>query len=1451
MAAVVDRVPDILRLEPLRLIVTAGLGHGNFAPPVSVDIPDWTLDDQQIQQAKIQDVNGDGLADLVIERVTPGTLWYWLNLGNYTLSTRKVITGLPNVSGDVAVRWADLNGNGTTDLVYASGELDPKILTVDLGNLMGCAPGPNLLVFIDNGIGRKTTIEYAPSTLFALTDAEAGNPWPDAMPFPVSVVSAVKTDDSLGNLYITKFVYHDGYYDPEEKEFRGFARAEQIDIGDESAPTLASQSHFNTGRNVESLKGKLMRIITAQATDETFSEETSTWFSEEITNWGTRTLMTGTDGKAVIYAFPTSKRTHILELGQGTPVLLESEFVYDDYGNQTMNKDFGIVVDAGDGQTLRSAPTDDERITETEFALNLEDWLVRSPMWQEIKDENDVVISRTEYFYDDETFSGNNLGVVTKGNLTLQREWINPANPGAFVESSRTKYDAYGNPILLLDPLANATARGHYREIVYDERFHSYPESEIIHLGDGKEPLVIRAGYDLGFGTVIFSFDFNSQKTTYGYDTFARLINTVRPGDTSDYPTIEYDYILAEPFGEEGVINYVETRMLDCTPGTAGAKLNHYFISRQFVDGLSREVMTKGEAEPDPVTGKPRVAVSNATLFNARQKPASVLQPFYTQIQGVTLDELLAFEDINASGWTGQFHEDGVLISLDLSTAHKTSSMYDATLRPLATINPDGTESRMVYEPLIEKSFDENDTDPASPHFNTPFVHHKDGLGRLIQTDEIVRINDNGSPSGDIRTWTTRCEYDLNDNLTRITDSLGNIKSMKYDGLKRKTFMDDPDRGRMTYEYDAASNLILQIDNPGEESEQHIVYEYDGANRILTEDYLDEKRPEVSLGRSSDVEYYYDTASTVYPDASNTRGLPAYIVDLAGAEYLSYDARGNLKWKVRQIDGTVGYGDADPTEGAREFRIAYEYDSLDRIIATTYPDDTRIEQLYNERNLLESIPGYLVSTEYQPSGQLQKEHLANSVITDYSYDSRMRMTNLRTQSDAGLLQDYRYRFDGPSNILEIIDAIEPDDSPGNAEQLFQYDSLYRLIKAQSPAYGTLQYRYNPIGNLIYKSADSGDPRVDLGNFTYGTRININGAGPHAVTGVSGGAHGYLAITYDANGNYRTYGETTYDFDYLDRLFRVNVPEKEGKPGSISEYRYDYTSQRMVKLVTKEGNTEETLYPFPEFEIRNDKAVKYIFAGDRRLARVEESVESEYRRQLPDGWNLLALPVEPEKPSVHEVLSSLGTTWSAAAIYDATAQQFIIAQNGDAESEQFEIHADAGFWLYLDEPAELWVVGAIPENAGGAVEDLSPQLKAGWNLVGGAILGGTSIDQIEQTLGNNFSIWDYVNTTGEWKSYRKDVPEFLNTLTGISADRGYWIHVDTPVDLPASEIKVSRVFFYHPDHLGSSNVITDMNGEIVEKSQFYPYGQVRYRSADSSFDTAYKFTGKELDVESGL
>jgi hypothetical protein len=66
-------------------------------------------------------------------------------------------------------------------------------------------------------------------------------------------------------------------------------------------------------------------------------------------------------------------------------------------------------------------------------------------------------------------------------------------------------------------------------------------------------------------------------------------------------------------------------------------------------------------------------------------------------------------------------------------------------------------------------------------------------------------------------------------------------------------------------------------------------------------------------------------------------------------------------------------------------------------------------------------------------------------------------------------------------------------------------------------------------------------------------------------------------------------------------------------------------------------------------------------------------------------------------------------------------------------------------------------------------------------------------------------------------------------------------------------------FYHTNHLGSSSVITDQNGDKKEKIEYYPFGL--YRAVgdpngtygfDSGFpDMYYTYTGQEEEDDLGL
>lgn len=67
-----------------------------------------------------------------------------------------------------------------------------------------------------------------------------------------------------------------------------------------------------------------------------------------------------------------------------------------------------------------------------------------------------------------------------------------------------------------------------------------------------------------------------------------------------------------------------------------------------------------------------------------------------------------------------------------------------------------------------------------------------------------------------------------------------------------------------------------------------------------------------------------------------------------------------------------------------------------------------------------------------------------------------------------------------------------------------------------------------------------------------------------------------------------------------------------------------------------------------------------------------------------------------------------------------------------------------------------------------------------------------------------------------------------------------------------EFERQNTYYYHPDHIGSSNMVTDFEGEEYEHNEFTPYGETWVNEETDTFmQISYKFTSKELDEETGL
>lgn len=174
------------------------------------------------------DVDGDGVADLVY--IESGRITLWLNQSGNGWSDPIVVQGTPPISEIDAVRLVDILGYGTAGILWTYDFQSFADSTYKFLDLTG-EKKPYLLIERNNNSGARTLVEYAPSTRFYNQDErEPATRWQTRLPFPVQVVARVEAIDELsGGKLTTEYRYHQGYWDGDEREFRGFGMVEQLD----------------------------------------------------------------------------------------------------------------------------------------------------------------------------------------------------------------------------------------------------------------------------------------------------------------------------------------------------------------------------------------------------------------------------------------------------------------------------------------------------------------------------------------------------------------------------------------------------------------------------------------------------------------------------------------------------------------------------------------------------------------------------------------------------------------------------------------------------------------------------------------------------------------------------------------------------------------------------------------------------------------------------------------------------------------------------------------------------------------------------------------------------------------------------------------------------------------------------------------------------------------------
>ncbi|MFL5739893.1 MAG: SpvB/TcaC N-terminal domain-containing protein [Flavisolibacter sp.] len=221
---------DIVRIRNGEISYWPNLGYGKFGNKVSFDHSP-TFDEPDAFNStyiRLADIDGSGTTDIIYLGKNKFTCWKNLS-GNRFDQTPFEIDSFPDIHPEATVSVTDFLGNGVACIVWSSTLAKDGSTPMKYIDLMR-SKKPHLLNFFKNNFGKEIRLTYTASTRFYLDDKAAGTPWITKLHFPVHCISNVLIEDKItGHQFSSSYVYHHGYFDHPEKEFRGFGMVEQTD----------------------------------------------------------------------------------------------------------------------------------------------------------------------------------------------------------------------------------------------------------------------------------------------------------------------------------------------------------------------------------------------------------------------------------------------------------------------------------------------------------------------------------------------------------------------------------------------------------------------------------------------------------------------------------------------------------------------------------------------------------------------------------------------------------------------------------------------------------------------------------------------------------------------------------------------------------------------------------------------------------------------------------------------------------------------------------------------------------------------------------------------------------------------------------------------------------------------------------------------------------------------
>ena len=720
-------------------------------------------------------------------------------------------------------------------------------------------------------------------------------------------------------------------------------------------------------------------------------------------------------------------------------------------------------------------------------------------------------------------------------------------------------------------------------------------------------------------------------------------------------------------------------------------------------------------------------------------------------------------------------------------TETPTITAYDVLDRAISVKLPDNSETTTAYS--VDGGLKALITKVTDALGNEQSTY-TNGSGKTVKSVQ------HSGPDGDI---TTTFEYDGIQRLVKVTDTEGNQTLSTYDMGDRRTEVNHPASGITSFTYDALGNVLTkQTANMAEEGKM-ITYTYD-YHRLTGISYPD--HPE------NNVKYYYGGRNASH----NRIGRLMLREDGTGAIEYFYGKMGEVTKTRRTL--------IVPNQAIATYVTQWTYDSHNRLVEMIYPDEEKITYSYNLGGLLEKVRGeksygydYITKLGYDKFEQRSYLKYCNGAETFYTYDNRRRLSNLAVNSGNTSIMDNDYTFDAVSNVLSVANNAslpQSGNAGGQMSHSYTYDGLYRLASAT--------------GTYIGADSKSASYTLDMG---YDNMHRITSKRQH-LTQDNVQFNGTLNVGYDLSYTYNS--EEGKKFQ-LESVKDVNYRTEETPEGQQIENGHTYQYDKNGNLIYV--NTNRVMS-----DGHRDNSVgerKLIWDEENRLLSVDDNGFVSNYWYDADGERTVKTSGESDQVYVNGVFSGGSTNTAKFSLY---VSPYLVANQGG----RYTKHIYAGSQRIVSKVGDFASYGSDPrriEYAGSETDGLSVDYKSKYTAQ-------------QQVIKDHYQFFD-VPYNGTDNNNYADGEGFCCNDGTLEAAQAKAVAQTRAVarSFKDPDNYENLQFFYHPDHLGSSSFITNLDGEVVQHIEYVPFGEVFIEERNSVWNTPYLFNAKEFDEETGM